>query len=531
MFHVNSIQDHHNLRMVNAARKGAVAAGHPLTADAARTILDAGGNAYDAVLGALCAACVVEPVLSSLGGGGFLLAFPADGKPLLYDFFVQTPRRKRPLDEIDFHPILADFGTAQQEFHIGLGSIATPGTVRGLFEIQRELGRMPMREIVAPAIAAARSGVVLNRLQAYILGVVAPIYVASHGARAIFAGDAASAQVLGEGDRLCQPEMADVLDALACEGERLFYEGEIAQRLVEDARTGGGHLCHEDLRAYRVERRRPLEWAYRDARLFTNPPPSSGGLLIRFALELLAEHDLAALPPERPQHVLTLLRVMEQTNLARRDAQDMDAAAVLPWLLDPQRLARFRAAVSGHPLQQRGTTHISVIDARGNAAAMTLSNGEGCGHMIAGTGIMPNNMLGEEDLNPGGFHRWAEDVRVSSMMAPTIALRGRERIALGSGGSNRLRTAILQVLLNHLDFGLSLEEAVVRPRVHHERERASLEPGFPEETQRAVRAAYADCHVWDDLNLFFGGVHAVGFDGRSMYGAGDPRRGGAFATA
>ncbi|MCB1737996.1 MAG: gamma-glutamyltransferase [Gammaproteobacteria bacterium] len=520
--------------MSKSARKGAVAAGHPVTADAARVMLEAGGNAYDAALAAMCAACVVEPVLSSLGGGGFLLAHPGVGKPLLYDFFVQTPRHKRRVDELEFHPIVADFGTAQQEFHIGLGAMATPGTVRGLFEIHRELGRMPMREIVAPAIAAARNGVLINRLQAYIFSVVAPIYLATDAATRIYASAQDATRLPGEGERLRQPELADALDSLSREGERLFYEGEIGAALVDACRSGG-HLDSDDLRHYRVERRTPLHWTYRDARLFTNPPPSSGGLLIRFAQELLSDIDWSGARIGGPGHILPLLKVMDQTNLARAELEnaamtDMAATEMAPWLLDPQRLARFRAAVKGHPLQQRGTTHISVIDTDGNAASMTLSNGEGCGFVIPGAGIMVNNMLGEEDLNPGGFHRWNEDVRVSSMMAPTIAERGRERIALGSGGSNRLRTAILQVLINHLDFGLSLEEAVTRPRVHHERGLASIEPGFPEETVQAFRSAYPEHRFWDDLNLFFGGVHAVSYDGQRLRGAGDPRRGGVFVS-
>ena len=131
----------------------AAPAGHPVTAQAAATILEAGGNAFDAAVAALLASCVAEPVLASLGGGGFLLVLPAGGEPVVYDFFAQTPRRRRPEAELDFYPILADFGSAQQEFHIGLGSVATPGTVRGLFRIHRELCRLPLAEIATPALA------------------------------------------------------------------------------------------------------------------------------------------------------------------------------------------------------------------------------------------------------------------------------------------------------------------------------------------------------------------------------------------
>ena len=163
-----------------------VAAGHPLTAEAGVQVLEAGGNAFDAALAALLTACAAEPVLASLGGGGFLMARPAGGRPLLYDFFTQTPRRRMPATELDFHPILADFGTAQQEFHIGLGAMAVPGTVKGLFQVHRELGRLPMSALVEPAIACARRGLRLNRLQAYIFDIVGIIYRSTPAALAVY---------------------------------------------------------------------------------------------------------------------------------------------------------------------------------------------------------------------------------------------------------------------------------------------------------------------------------------------------------
>jgi gamma-glutamyltranspeptidase/glutathione hydrolase len=211
---------------------------------------------------------------------------------------------------------------------------------------------------------------------------------------------------------------------------------------------------------------------------------------------------------------------MEQTGLAR-DTGPSDEG-----LLHDYWVARHRLALGGRPTSSRGTTHISVIDAEGNAASLTLSNGEGCGHVLPGTGIMLNNMLGEEDLNPGGFHRWREDIRVSSMMAPALAEHGGRLIALGSGGSNRLRTAILQTLCNLIDFGLAPEAAVEAPRIHLERGKLSIEPGLPPDTVRRLVDHWPNHQLWDDLNLFFGGAHTVVYDGREFTGAGDPRRGG-----
>jgi gamma-glutamyltranspeptidase len=135
-----------------------VAAGHPATAAAAAAVLEAGGNAFDAALGALCAACVAEPVLASLGGGGFLLAWPAHGEAQVYDFFAQTPGRRRDSAEVDFRPVMVNFGVAQQEFHIGLGAAAVPGVVKGLFAIHRDLCRLPLQVVIAPAVELARAG-------------------------------------------------------------------------------------------------------------------------------------------------------------------------------------------------------------------------------------------------------------------------------------------------------------------------------------------------------------------------------------
>ena len=223
-------------------QKGVVAAGHEATAEAAEFILKDGGNAFDAAVAAHLAACVAEPVLSSLGGGGFLLAHRADGVDRLYDFFVQTPKRKRPAEETDFYPISADFGTARQEFHVGPGAIATPGTETGLFTVHKELCTMPMTHLAEPAVALARDGVRMNAFQAYIFDIVQAIYTASPDRCEVYRSRIDGGRLLGEGERLLQPELADSLDALAREGEALFYQGEIAGQISRLCAEQGGHL-------------------------------------------------------------------------------------------------------------------------------------------------------------------------------------------------------------------------------------------------------------------------------------------------
>ncbi len=509
--------------------KGVVAAGHELTVEAAEIVLREGGNAFDAILAAHFAACVTEPVLASLGGGGYMIARPAGGEAVLYDFFVQTPRRKLPADPEGFRPIVADFGTDQQEFHIGQGTIATPGSVKGAFAIHRELGSMPMARIAEPAVRYAREGVTLNRLQAYIFSIVSPIYLATPESRAIFCSRTAEDSMPVEGETLRQPDLADTLEQIAADGERVFYRGELGRAIVEHCRQAGGQLTHDDLEQYEIIRRKPLEVQFGGAVVTTNPPPSSGGILIAFALELLRDLGLAKVEFGDYAYLRLLAEVMELTNQARVDslAGGDGQADSGGRILNPEYLERYRQQIAHRARAIRGTTHISVIDAAGNVAAMTVSNGEGCGSIVPGTGIMLNNMLGEQDLNIDGFHLWEENRRMTSMMAPTlIRTRHGALAATGSGGSNRIRTALLQVMLNLIHFKMDVSRAVLSPRIHLEEGKLSVEGGFsPKEIGRLVKD-YPDHQVWPEINLFFGGANTVMADHGQYAGAGDPRRGG-----
>ncbi len=504
--------------------RGAIAAGHKLTARAGEEVLRAGGNVYDAALAALAAACVVEPVLASLGGGGFLLAAPVGGAPRVYDFFVQTPACSRPMEELDFHPLHADFGTTTQEFHIGRGAAAVPGIVAGLFAVHRDLGSLPITEVLAPAVEYAKQGFAINALQGYIFGVVEDLYTATADTRTLYASPEHCDALLGEGETLHQPELADVLENLAIEGESLFYRGEIAASIAQDMQQGG-QLTRADLENYRVARSHPLIADYRGARLLTNPPPSSGGLLIAFALGLLEAEKIAAMGFRSPAHLQTLARAMELSDEARLEAGNGETDR----LLDPEFLRLYRQRIKGQPRARRGTTHISILDAEGNAASLSLSNGEGCGYVAPGTGILLNNMLGEADLNPGGFQRWAPSQRLTSMMAPSL-LSGRDGslTITGSGGSNRIRSAILQVLTNRVDFEMDVESAVAAPRIHHEEGLLSVELDNDEFRLDDLLTDFPKYHLWPERNIFFGGTHTVALNKGQFQGAGDPRRGGVY---
>ena len=518
------------------ATKGAIACGHPATAEAAKEILEDGGNAFDAVIAAFAAANVAEPVLTSLGGGGFLLAHRADGKALLYDFFAQTPNAAHPCQDVDFYPIHADFGTTTQEFHIGLGAMAAPGSIKGIFQAHKDLGSLPIRRLFEPAIGLATKGMVLRPEDAYLFQVVGPILQATPSAKSLYCGPGGA--LLGAGERMIQSDQADTLEALAREGDALFYEGELAQRLIDLCRSEGGLLTRDDLSSYRVSRRQPMRRRYRGAEILTNPPPSSGGILIAFALELLHALDLSNSHQKDQDYLAVLGRVMALTNQARVESglaelvAEADGRRAQEVLLEGSLLESYRTDVLPYRKSLRGTTHISIMDGFGNMAALSLSNGEGCGRILPGTGIMLNNMLGEEDLCPNGLTHWQPGTRMSSMMSPTFAfLPNGARAALGSGGSNRIRTAILQVLLNIVDFDFDLAGAVAAPRIHFEAGQLNMEAGLPPETAASLDDITEEFIAWPGPNLFFGGVHAVSRSNTGTFSAaGDKRRGGAALT-
>ena len=507
---------------------GAIAAGHPETAKVAEQILLDGGNAFDAAVAAQLAALVAEPVLTSLGGGGFMLAETASGSQIIYDYFVQTPIQKGDPSRLNFYPITADFGETVQEFHIGPGSIAAPGMVKGLFEIHRDLCTLPMKRLAEPAIELARAGLVMNSFQSGIFDIVRPIYYDSPEAKRIFQSSQAHDQLIREGEVLKQPDLADLLEQMIYDGDRLFYEGEIAESISRMCLENGGHLTREDFLNYRVIKRDPLKINYRGHQIAINPPPSSGGILVGFALKLMESVDSGSLQFGDEDWPDILVYVQRLTNRARIEAfvENPTDDPILK-LLNPDYLEIYKREIREKTASFRGTTQISIVDRDGNMASITSSNGEGSGVMIPGTGFMFNNMLGEKDLNPGAFHAWKPNERMTSMMAPGIMrMKSGTNVVFGSGGSNRIRTAILQIILNMTDLNMPLKESIDAPRVHIEEKQLHIENGYGSRQLKKLKVHYPNHKIWNEKSLFFGGAHSVSRGMEGYSGAGDMRRGG-----
>ncbi len=492
--------------MTKAKRpRGAVAAGHRLTAEAAANILREGGTVFDAAIAGMWMACVVEPVLSSIGGGGFLMAREAGQPARLVDFFTHTPRRFRPVDEIEFEAVHADFGPTTQEFHVGLGASATPGFVPGMFAIHEQFCRLPMNRLAEQAFETACSGFEITAFQAFLLEVVSPIYKWSDPALALFAPDGALPK---SGEIFRNPDLGNALEAIAREGLRIATEGEIAQAMLTDA--DAGCLRANDLAAYRVETRAPLQTSLEGNNLALNPPPSCGGTLIGYMMARIGINT-----SDDPAIVAYAKAI---------------AATDAKWRQAKCNINTFTGNATGsdHSNASRGTTHISIVDADGNAAAITVSNGEGNGRIVPGCGFMVNNMLGEEDLNPGGLYKWRENIRLASMMAPTIATRSNQMVAaLGSGGSNRIRSALFQVMCRLFREGLSVEDAITASRTHVEHGHLEFEIPPEEGDRLQLEAAFPEHRLWAEPNLFFGGTHMVRLNAeKGLEAAGDPRRSG-----
>ncbi len=485
------------------AEHGVIAAGHPLTAQAGAEVLRAGGNAVDAAVGAMLMSFAAEPLLTGLGAGGHMLVAGGGQEPVLLDFFVQAPARRQDGGAAELEAVDVSFGDAVQVFHIGPASCGVYGTPAGVCAAVERWGTMGLARLAAPAAQAAREGVMLNAGQAYIAKILTDLLTSTPECAALWAP---AGRVLREGELLRNPELGDALDRLGADGAEPFYRGDIARAVCDWLGARGGSLSATELASYRAIEREPVSIGYRDRTVLTNPPPSAGGTLLAYSLALL---DRGGRPPP-------LRAVLE----AMQAAQAERTPEFVEGLAQNGFLERFLAAKLG------STTHISVLDSHGRACSVTCTNGEGSGVVVPGTGIHVNNVMGEEDLNPLGFHRHPAGRRMPSMMAPSVVLRdGAVELVLGSAGSNRIRSAILQTIVGVVDHGLGAREAVDAPRAHVEDGIVYHEPGI-DMTAARERDPEREIVRFHSLNLFFGGVQAVHSADGQMTGAGDPRRGG-----
>jgi len=499
--------------------KGIITAGHSQTAWAGIQILNEGGNAFDAAIATTLAACINEFCMCSLGGGTFFNLFTQNGKSVLIDAFCQTPKQKRSLEQIDFYPHTIDFGGTQEDFQIGMGSIATPGTLAGIYALHEQFATLPFKVLIEPALEIARKGSIVDDFQAFDYGVLESMLRVHPESKALFVKE--DDCLVKEGDVVGMPVFADFLECLRFEGKDLFYKGETARKIAADSQEKGGFISYEDLESYQPVFRNPLQFKYRGHTILTNDLPSIGGALIALGLDQL-QHVRNFQQHTDPNHTNRLFEVFSYLETVDRTVEGLSK------LLAQKSYIQSSFNRSG-ARKWGSTTHFNIMDEHGNAISVTTSNGEGSGYMIEGTNVMLNNMLGEAALLPGGFHSWEPDTRLSSMMSPTLILDDQDmvRYALGTGGAGRIPTMVLQVISYLLDYKMPVQDAIAAPRCHVEHGSFDLEPELWSEGPFNIEKV----SQWPKKHMYYGGVHTIERLAHDQFaGVGDSRRSGVVMT-
>src|SRR5712671_1339903 len=471
--------------------RGVVATGHPLASEAGAAILRHGGNAVDAAVATAFALGVVEPQSSGIGGGGFALVYLAREKKVqVLDFREVGPAAATPTMYVQDGKAREDLARA------GPLSVAVPGAVRGYIELLKRFGKRPLLEVLGPAIEFATRGFRANR--AYVL--------AAEDRRDCLAADPEASRIFlrrgrnGElhapqpGDLLVQPDLARTLKAIALRGADAFYKGEIARKIAATVQSGGGILTEQDLAAYKVREREPIEGTYRGHRVVSMPPPSSGGMILIGLLNVLEREDPTA-GGYKPEPYLHVMVEAEKRLYAHREGWgDPDfnpsMAQIARQSISKEFARTLRDSIGDRatPAQQvvavqegQHTTHISVVDAQGNAVALTTTVNEPFGSCVVaqGTGVVLNDEMDDFAVAPGVMN--AFDVRGGaenapgpgqvplSSMAPTFVFTpgGELRLALGAAGGSTIPTTVAQAIVQVLDYHMPIDRALAAPRIHH----------------------------------------------------------------
>lgn len=480
----------------------AISAGHKTTAEAAKTILEAGGNAFDAAIAAALTMLISEPCMCSAGAGGFAMCLKAGEEIKLLDFFSQTPEHKVMHEDLDFYPIKVDFGNEIETFHIGLASVATPGLLKGLQELHNRYGTMPLSRIIEVPIQYAKDGVRIDRFQSHDLSLLQVIIKEDPTVRDSFFVDD---KVLSEGNLFHLPHLEGFLDMLRHEGMDEFYKGEPSRIIDAVSKERGGFIRRSDLEDYKAIWRKPLLYNYGSGVICTPPPPSLGGMIVNLFLKLQEEHG--------NNWVKTIQDIKSHGKSAESIAR----------LFNEHFPDQYQHDVLG-AVSTRGTSHFNILDAEGNAISFTVSIGEGCGYFIEGTDMQLNNMLGEDFLLPGGFHSWTENNRLNSKMTPTMVCDKELQLlyAGGSGGASRIPYVIAEVLQRYMEHPHELEKAVDAARAVTHHHMVHVEKDLEEE----LYSNNGETKIWNESSLFFGGVHSIAQYKGHIQAAPDHRRHG-----
>ena len=520
---------------------GIVVSDNPLATRAGTEILSRGGNAIDAAVATGFALAVLDQAASGLGGGGFMIIYDArDKRAHALDFRETAPeaahadlyvRNGKPVPSLSLTGALA---------------VAVPGEVAGLLAAMKRFGSLPLAALIAPAIRLAAEGFPLDAALRYAIERQASNMKKFPELGRVFL---LKDEVPPAGEIIRQPDLGQTLKAIASDGADVFYQGWIAQAIVDTVKRDGGVLTLEDLKSYRPIWREPLVGSYRKRTVITMPPPSSGGVALIEMLNMLEGHQLAKLAPNSATYLHLIAESMKHAFADRAQyLGDPDfVKAPIPTLMSKDYASWIRSRISpvktyppkyyglgNFKAEQGGTTHFSVLDRFGNAVACTLSVNTRFGSkiLVPKTGIVLNNEIDDFAIHPSGnvYGLVGNDAnslqpkkRPLSSMTPTIILQGdRPEMIVGGAGGPRIITAALQTILNVLDFHMPIKEAVEAPRIHHQwiPDELNVEDKLPPETKRSLERRGHTVRERTSLGV----VQAILSKGTKTTGAADSRK-------
>lgn len=489
------------------AENGAVASAHPLASKVGVEIMKAGGNAIDAAIATQLALAVVYPNAGNLGGGGFMVARLADGSTVSLDYREMAPNAAHRDMYLD-----AQGNVIENKSLRGHLSSGVPGTVAGLFESMK-YAKLPFKQLIQPAIELAEKGFVITEREANSLNGLQDELAKYNTVR-----NALQRERWKGGDTLIQSDLAYTLKRIRDKGAPGFYEGETARLIVEEMKRGGGIISYEDLKRYKAKWRTPHNFKYKGYEVVSMPMPSSGGVLNNQMLKMVEDRSLATYGHNSPEAVQLMVEAERRAYADRAEYMgDPDFYKVPVTMLVSDQYIRSRMsdyqpgragsseAIKPGKLPQKEseeTTHISIIDKEGNAVAVTttLNDSYGSKTIVGGAGFLLNDEMDDFSIKPGVPNMYgavggeanaiAPGKRMLSSMTPTLVLKdSKPFLVIGTPGGTTIPTSVFQTIVNVIDFGLSTEEAVNKPKFHHQwlPDQIFIEKNFPQEARAVLQ--------------------------------------------
>ena len=492
--------------MSSSNLKYAFATGHEKTSEVAETILQSGGNAFDAAVASYLASFVTEPVMASAGAGGFAQILTSQGDNQTLDFFCQTPKTHLDINP-NYNKVPVDFGENIETFYTGAASMAVPGAMALISYLNKHYCTIPIGELIKPAQTFAVSGIRYTPFQSKDTLLLSNILLQNEEGKKRFLKNG---KLITTGDLFTLNQYADFLESFAKEKDDWFYKGEIAKSISKFSKENNGSIRYTDFEDYEIIVRKPYQFKFKNKYISTAPLPSLGGALMKIFLD---KFDKATPEPLSEEHLKTLREAFASAIPFTSDSKKLFEKISQQ---DQSYVDQFSNRIPG------GTSHFNIIDKEGNAIALSTSIGVGSGYFIEGTDMQMNNMLGEPALMPNGLDSWKPNVRLNSMMSPSFCFDDNLNLELsiGTGGSTRIPFSISQVLINKYILNLNLNEAIHLPRIYENEHVLYIEDGYDQNSNTQDKPI----KLWPELDLIFGGTHTI--DLKNNLAIGDQRREG-----